>query len=647
MSEQLHLQYAIFKPDQALEAVRASGFKSTAEAIFELIDNSIDAGSQTIEVFGVTQLNPQTGYQHLVYLAVLDDGHGMDAETLRSGLRFGGGTHFGGGSSIGRFGVGLPQASVSQAERVDVWSWQAGSSNAIRGHLSTREIRDGTLEVPEPQLDPIPEVYAQCSKFGFSDSGTLVVWSDLSSITWRQATTTFRWVEKLVGRVYRRFLEESADPRITIDLVPVEKDNEGTPNRVEDSVVSVAPNDPLFLMSGTSSPEGFGAGPMFQEHPQSPYPIVFPDVPVAERDAAGGLVFDEDGKQKYEFQDCTVTIRCSYARRHARRSDDPNACWPDEYESRNPGETPWGKRAAQNLGVSVMRADRELELQVAWAGNYDPVERWWGIEVDFPPELDTVFGVTNNKQSALRLVEMANFDWETEAYSDETARGHVLRRLRENGDLRANLVDLADQIKKFRGDCLTKLGEQTAGTRGGKRHEETEEERSDKEATKAIRARIDDGNSGESDRSADGLTADEILGANTEHMIEVHGFEEENALAVAVETIEAGNRVRIISTAQDSPAFFTVGPLPATLQVVLNTRHRFYDEIWRALNSEEGPIPEEEYEARLEQIKGSLRLLLYSWARMEDEASGDLQQTRWSWGSLLDEFLQRRPGRNT
>lgn len=647
MSEQLSLEYSIFKPDQALEAVEASGFRSTAEAIFELIDNSIDAGAVTVEVFGVTALNPQTGFQNLEFIAVLDDGCGMDTETLRSGLRFGGGSHFGGKGSIGRFGVGLPQASMSQAERVDVWSWQAGSTNAIRTHLSKKEIRSGARHVPPPELAEIPGVYSACSKFGFAESGTLVVWSGLGATTWKQATTTFKHVEPLVGRVYRRFLNGSAEPRVTLELVPVELDDQGNPKRIEDSVVAVVPNDPLFLMLGSSNPEDFGAGPMFQEHSASPFEIPFNNVPVAVRNDDGGFVFDENGQQKYESENHVVTIRASYAKRHARRSDDKDAKWPTAQESRNPGDTPWGKLAAKNLGVSVMRADRELEVQAAWAGAYDPIERWWGIEIDFPPELDSIFGVTNNKQSALRLAEMADFDWQTEALQSETTKIEVLRRLRDDSDPRAALVELADQVQKFRGDCLKKLREQTAGARGGsKRYEENEEERADKEATKAITARVDGGNLGESDRTAEGLTSDEIRDAGIEQLVEDHGFEEGSALAVVVETIEAGNSVRIISTQQDSPAFFTVEPTPGTLQVALNTEHRFYEEIWKALNSEEGSIPEEEYEARLEQMKGSLRLLLYSWARMEDESTEDFKQTRWSWGALLDEFLKRRPGRD-
>ena len=50
----------------------------------------------------------------------------MDAETLTEALRFGGTTSFNSRKGLGRFGMGLPNASLSQARRVDVYTWQQG-----------------------------------------------------------------------------------------------------------------------------------------------------------------------------------------------------------------------------------------------------------------------------------------------------------------------------------------------------------------------------------------------------------------------------------------------------------------------------------------------------------------------------------------
>ena len=72
----------------------------------------------------------------------------------------------------------------------------------------------------------------------------------------------------------------------------------------------------------------------------------------------------------------------------------------------NPGHTDPGKHAQKNIGVSVIRAGRELELNKSFVIGYNPAERWWGVEVSFSPALDEIFGVTNNKQSATAFMQM-------------------------------------------------------------------------------------------------------------------------------------------------------------------------------------------------------------------------------------------------
>lgn len=79
----------------------------------------------------------------------------------------------------------------------------------------------------------------------------------------------------------------------------------------------------------------------------------------------------------------------------------------------NAGGLPHGRHAARNVGVSIVRADRELDLDQNYVIQYDPRERWWGIEVDFPPALDDLFGVTNNKQSARTFADLARTDVES------------------------------------------------------------------------------------------------------------------------------------------------------------------------------------------------------------------------------------------
>ena len=357
------LSFSIINTQMTVESMRDSGYKSTTHALAELIDNSIEANAAIIEIFGISRRTVQTGRLTLTELAVLDDGEGMDGLALRGSLRYGYGTRRQ-RQGIGRYGLGLPNSSMSQAKRVDVWSWQSGVTNALHTSLSIADVETGAREIPEPKLRPVPDIYREASRMGFGDAGTLVVWSELDRVEWKQASTTFRHTEGLLGRIYRRFLAKpferlhSNDPRTdlgqprTITCIPVLEDD-GKVQVVDSDVIEVRPNDPLYLMSGTSCPEYFGCGPMFTELEGSPFVV-----PVT-----------------YGGRDYEIRVRASYARSHVRDSLDPEAAWPHEWRGRDAGHAPWGKHADQNMGVSLMRAHREIQLDDSWVSGDDPRER--------------------------------------------------------------------------------------------------------------------------------------------------------------------------------------------------------------------------------------------------------------------------------
>ena len=145
-------KYQIVSPALTVKAMRDSGYKNTAYALAELIDNSIDADATLVEVFACEtpiQLATRTR-QRVETIAVLDNGKGMDFETLRRALKYGDGL----GDDrkrIGRFGMGLPNSSMSQCTKVEVWSWTTGPGNALYTYLDLDEIDNGRAEVPAPE----------------------------------------------------------------------------------------------------------------------------------------------------------------------------------------------------------------------------------------------------------------------------------------------------------------------------------------------------------------------------------------------------------------------------------------------------------------------------------------------------------------
>ncbi len=87
----------------------------------------------------------------ILRVSILDDGAGMDEDTLTEALRFGGTTRFNSRRGLGRFGMGLPNASLSQARRVDVFTWQKGEP-PIASYLDVDQIVSGAL-IGYPKAD--------------------------------------------------------------------------------------------------------------------------------------------------------------------------------------------------------------------------------------------------------------------------------------------------------------------------------------------------------------------------------------------------------------------------------------------------------------------------------------------------------------
>ena len=628
------LRFSILDTPRAVEALRDSGYMSTTHALAELIDNSIESEATSIEVFGVTQRDDTTRKFTLKELAVLDNGGGMDAETLRRSLRYGDGTRQA-REGIGRFGVGLPNSSMSQAKQVDVWSWQSGATNALHTRLSIADVNSGLHEIPEPTLQNIPRVYRDASRMGLGDSGTLVVWRDLDRVEWKRVSTTFQHTEALLGRIYRRFLAKSSerlhpnDPRNdigsqrTIQCIPIQQ--VGNIFEVEEgNIVEVRPNDPLYLMSGTSCPEDFGPGPMFTELEGSPFVV-----PV-----------------KYNGQEYPVRVRAAYARAHVRDPSDPEATWPEAYAGWDSGSTPWGKHAGQNMGVSLMRAHREVMLDDSWISGDDSRERWWTVEVDFPTDLDEVFGVTNNKQGTMTFQRLARFDWKREALPGEESPSDVRRRMEEEGDPRVSLLDLRRQIENARKLMRPRVREARRSRGAG--HVQSEDQKADAKVTAAVKHRIEEGHKGKSDRAGELATEEEQRDKQVESLVVKHHIDQQDALRQIDETIKAGNLVRWIQSSQSSPAFFDVEALPNLLQVALNTEHPVYSHLYEIMHPDVEELSEDEVRERLAKAAAAFRILIYSWARYEDEQIGrdqrQVRNARVEWGKYAEEFFDEDDG---
>lgn len=156
-----------------LESMRAIGYDPPA-AIADLVDNSISAGATDVHIY----LTPSAPFS----LGILDNGHGMTPDELMAAMRHG--SRDPGEeraiNDLGRFGLGLKTASLSQCRRLTVVSRRDGQTCGMVWDLDEvareRDWLVGVLDAADLlEIAFIQELQAM-------ESGTLVVWEKLDRL---------------------------------------------------------------------------------------------------------------------------------------------------------------------------------------------------------------------------------------------------------------------------------------------------------------------------------------------------------------------------------------------------------------------------------------------------------------------------------
>ncbi|MHC8345541.1 ATP-binding protein [Pseudomonas sp. RT6P73] len=161
-------------PVSLIEAMRAVGY-STESAIADLLDNSITAKASRIDVRYDASDAP--------FVAILDNGRGMASHELTNAMRHG--SHNPANhrdpEDLGRFGLGLKTASLSQCRKLTVISKKAGIVSARCWDLDeVRRRNKWIVVVPDiKDLEKMP----MFSSLKLQDTGTLIVWQDLDRLT--------------------------------------------------------------------------------------------------------------------------------------------------------------------------------------------------------------------------------------------------------------------------------------------------------------------------------------------------------------------------------------------------------------------------------------------------------------------------------
>ncbi len=193
-----------------IESTRAIGYSIEA-AIADIIDNSIAAGANKI----VIDFFPLHG----AYISILDNGSGMSSEELTTAMQYGSQNplYERNPEDLGRFGLGLKTASLSQCRKLTV-------ASKINNNIEVRQWDIDFVQTTgkwslkslgeESEIEDIPNI----EKLKNEESGTLVVWQNLDRM--QAGTIDFaKSMGKLIDNVrdhlslvYHRYL--SGEPGI-------------------------------------------------------------------------------------------------------------------------------------------------------------------------------------------------------------------------------------------------------------------------------------------------------------------------------------------------------------------------------------------------------------------------------------------------
>jgi hypothetical protein len=186
--------------------MRGLGY-SPETALADLLDNSIAAGASQIEI----DIDWNGGEPRV---EILDDGAGLTFEALKAAMRFGGGGPQADRASddLGRFGLGLKTASLSQCRRLTVAARRDGVTSCIAWDVDEVD----RARKWEAQLPPAPSASAFSSRLASLDHGALVVWERMDAIGGFFGLDKAAFFARIVdirahfGMVFHRFLSGDA-----------------------------------------------------------------------------------------------------------------------------------------------------------------------------------------------------------------------------------------------------------------------------------------------------------------------------------------------------------------------------------------------------------------------------------------------------
>jgi hypothetical protein len=356
-----------------LKGIRDIGYKSTATALFEDLDNSIQAGAENIHLLFDFDKG-KSGKSNPDRIAIIDDGHGMSKEMIRIAVLWGGSDRLDDRKGMGKYGYGLPSSCVSIGQRYTVISKREDMKEWCAVTVDIEEIakhspeyidpKTGRVIAPEAKPTPIPGFILNYlkEKNVTLTSGTIVLIDKIDRLTKSSFKPLKSFLSLETGVTYRNYLR-------------------GTNIFIDGEIVE--PVDPLFITEG------------YRYYDEND--LKAEALPSLEFKVPNSIDNTKVG---------SIKVRFSYMPHgflDKKINPDEPIIEGEEEDSDEESKKNKSKRLTvrkRNTGIIFLRKGRQIDVvdsKVPWT-KFQNNDRYVGVEVDFSPELDEDFSITTSKQ---------------------------------------------------------------------------------------------------------------------------------------------------------------------------------------------------------------------------------------------------------
>lgn len=195
-------------PSVLMKSMRSIGY-TFETALADIIDNSISAGAKNIYIS--VPINDED-----VYISILDDGSGMSRDDLFNAMKYGSDREYQ-INDLGRFGLGLKSASLSQCRILTVISKNECTITGFQWDFDSviEDKKWDCIELEQRDIELVPDI----EKLKSLEMGTLVIWQNFD-IAYKKSNGRIREyisdeveeAEKHLRLVFHRFLSNRFKP---------------------------------------------------------------------------------------------------------------------------------------------------------------------------------------------------------------------------------------------------------------------------------------------------------------------------------------------------------------------------------------------------------------------------------------------------